>query len=100
MNRRSIHLHIDELVLDGFAPADRHRIADAVEYALASWFAGQQGQLEPGAPLRLDAIDAGAFAVTSRGATQVGQQIARSVGTALAGAMRSPPARMAKGGSP
>jgi len=31
----SIDLHIEELVLDGFAPGDRHRIGAAIERELA-----------------------------------------------------------------
>lgn len=34
MNRGPIHLHIDELVLEGFNPGDRHGIADAVQREL------------------------------------------------------------------
>jgi hypothetical protein len=32
--RPSINLHIEELVLHGFAPGDRHRISEAVEQEL------------------------------------------------------------------
>ena len=35
MRRRAIDLHIDELVLHGFNPADRHRIGEAVRSELA-----------------------------------------------------------------
>lgn len=30
-----IHVHIEELLLDGFAPGDRHSIGEAVEQELA-----------------------------------------------------------------
>jgi hypothetical protein len=33
--RHSIHLHIEELVLHGFAPSDRYVVAEAVERELA-----------------------------------------------------------------
>jgi hypothetical protein len=35
MSRPPIELHVEELVLHGFASADRHRIADAVRAELA-----------------------------------------------------------------
>jgi hypothetical protein len=35
MGSERIELHIDRLVLDGFAPGDRHRIADALRIELA-----------------------------------------------------------------
>ena len=36
-----IELHIEELVLHGFAPGDRHPIGDAVEHELIRLFAEQ-----------------------------------------------------------
>jgi hypothetical protein len=33
-SQRTVELHVDELVLDGFAPGDRHVIGDAVEWEL------------------------------------------------------------------
>ena len=37
--RMNIHLHIEELVLHGFAPGDRARIGDAMQRELARLFA-------------------------------------------------------------
>jgi len=46
-SRPSVELHIEELVLDGFEPAHRHTIGDAIERELARLFTGQ------GAPARI-----------------------------------------------
>lgn len=39
--RHSVELHIDELVLHGFAPGDRYRIGDALERELTRLFSEQ-----------------------------------------------------------
>ena len=44
MKPARIELHIEELVLHGFAPGDRYRIGDALERELARLFA-EQGRL-------------------------------------------------------
>jgi hypothetical protein len=80
MKPRSVELHIEELVLHGFAPGDRHRIADAVERELARLFA------EQGVPDALQSgfesprVDAGSFqmAPDSRAET-VGAEVARAI---------------------
>jgi len=41
MKKQNIELNIEELVLDGFAPGDRYRIAAAVERELAALFKEQ-----------------------------------------------------------
>jgi hypothetical protein len=79
MRRPRIELHIEELVLEGFAPADRHRIGDAVERHLALLLAGPgaHSQLAGGEVARLDA---GSFKV-ARGSTPdaIGARVARAV---------------------
>ena len=67
MTPRSIELHIEELVLHGFAPGDRYRIGEAVEQELA-----QGGEIV--------SVDDGAFEVApgSR-AEAVGAQVAKAV---------------------
>jgi hypothetical protein len=85
MNRANVELHIEELVLHGFAPGDRYRIGDAIQVELARLIA------EQGIPPsfvnggEIDRIDAGGFEMASgsRGET-VGGQIARSVHGGLA----------------
>ena len=78
--RPNIELHIEELALHGFAPADRHHIAKAVERELARLFA------EQGVPTSLDQgaevarLDGGAFEVAQGcKAEAVGVQVAQAI---------------------
>ncbi len=80
MKARAVDLRIEELVLDGFAPADRYRIAEAVESELARLFA------EQGVPPSLlagqaPALRDGASFEAARGAPaeQIGAQVARAI---------------------
>lgn len=80
MRPTNVELHIEELVLHGFAPADRHRVGEAVERELARLLA------EEGVPAALakgfDAqhLDAGSFHVAADSrAEAVGAQVARAV---------------------
>ncbi len=79
-NPQSIELHIEELVLRGFAPGDRYPIGDAVEHELTRLFA------EHGVPPSLivniesEHIDAGDFHVAPESKAQtVGAQVAQAV---------------------
>ena len=87
MRTSNINLHIEELVLHGFAPGDRYTIADAVERELTHLLAQQFTPFRSaGIPptwvhdsgnLRLDA---GAFNVGAGSrADSIGAQIARAV---------------------
>ena len=80
MKARSVELHIEELVLHGFAPGDRHRIGDAFERELARLLA------EHGVPPSLAEgfesphLDAGAFNFApNSGAEAIGAEVARAV---------------------
>ena len=75
-----VRVHIEELVLDGFAPRDRYRIGEAVERELARVLA------ERGVPPSLLAdsaharLDGGAFALAPGLAPEaIGDRIAQSV---------------------
>lgn len=78
--RMNVHVRIDELVLHGFAPGDRGRIAEAVQSELTRLL------VETGVPPALtgggsaERLDAGAFAtgVATRPET-TGARIARAV---------------------
>ena len=78
MKPESIRLHIEELVLDGFSPADSARIAEAFRTELGRLLA------ERGIPPSLlrnpavDRMDAGEFRASSNGS---------ALGTGLAGAI-------------
>lgn len=87
--RRSVEVRIEELVLHGFAPGDRHAIADAVQIELANLMQAEalpaRGQNE----LAFKRIDGGAFQI-KRGFTagNSGTQIAQSVFRGLRRQMR------------
>jgi hypothetical protein len=81
MNRQSpIHLHIEELVLHGFAPSDRHRIGDAMQRELARLFT--EKQTPPGLTKNaaIDRLNGGTFHVTAAPRPEAtGAQVARAV---------------------
>jgi hypothetical protein len=78
---RPVHLHIDELVLAGFRPGDRHRIGDAVQRALAEMIASGALVLPPGARSRTveEVAPQRIRASSSADARGVGAGIARSI---------------------
>ena len=78
--RPEVRVHIEELVLDGFAPGDRYRIGEAVERELARLLGagGPPGSLGRGRALAR--LDAGAFEVTpDSSAAEIGSRVARAV---------------------
>jgi len=84
MRTSNIKLHIEELVLHGFAPGDRYAIADAVELELSRLLT--EHFAEPGYSALLTSntaaarLDAGAFQVDPRSRTNsIGTQIAQAV---------------------
>jgi hypothetical protein len=85
MSPREIRVHIEELVLHGFSPADAPGIGAAVERELARLF------VQGGVPASLsgvaarDAIDAGTFEGSpERPAPDLGAKVAQSVYGGLA----------------
>lgn len=78
--RPPIRLHIEELVLHGFSPHDRHHIGEAMETELhrlltEQGFAGWQPQ-----DLTMERMDAGEFrAAPGARAGSLGAQVAQSV---------------------
>ena len=76
----SIQLHIEELVLHGFAPGDRHRIAGAIEAELTRLLAGQPLPAGLKENASLDRIDGGGFRLgTNARPVRVGEQIAGAI---------------------
>lgn len=76
----NIELHIEELILEGFAPGDRYRIGEALECELTRLFN------EQGAPSlfiqsgEFGRLDGGAFEVRpGTGAEAVGKQVAQTI---------------------
>lgn len=87
---RAVEVHIEELVLNGFAPGDRHAIAEAVQHELAQLIAEGQLPVSHGNPVALTQVDAGTFQVKagSKPASS-GTQIARSVFRSMRREMRA-----------
>lgn len=84
INPKSIELYIDELVLHGFNPGERHAIAEAIEAQLSQLFAEQL--MSQGVPPLFSQdgeharLDAGAFNVApGSDGNSIGSQIARTV---------------------
>lgn len=79
-----VRVHIEELVLHGFAPADRHRIAAAVETELARLTRNGGGTGWWQSSPVLEQINGGAFQVEAgappqKSGTQIAQTIYRSL---------------------
>lgn len=92
-----LHVHIEELVLDGFDATQRHQIADAVERELVRLLDGVELHHGAGTMLQVAGMDAGEFAVGDRNATAIGHQVARAVGNTVTGVLGAPD-YFAKGG--
>ena len=76
----NLRLHIDELVLEGFPPHDRYRIAAAVEAGLAAHFAehGMPPGLANGGSI--PSLDGGAFNIAPGVRPEsIGAQVAQSL---------------------
>ena len=80
MMAKNIELHIEELVLHGFASGDRYRIGEAVERELAHMIAERDlpSSLADGGDI--DHLDGGAFeAAQGSGPEAIGLQVAQAV---------------------
>ena len=84
-----IELHIEELVLDGFDPRDRYRIADELQRALTRALSEpHKNHIEPREG-KVDRLDAGSFTLPENApARQVGTQVAGAIVDALNGSTR------------
>lgn len=79
MNKRNIELHIEELVLHGFPPGDRNRIAGAVEHELAM-LVTERGLMQDVTNGEIARLDGGSFQVAQDSKPETtGAQIARAV---------------------
>ncbi len=80
MKPPNIDLHIDRLVLDGFAHVDRARLGASVEAELGRLFAQQGGASSLGPDGHTPRLDGGTFqAAPGAGADALGRQIAQRV---------------------
>jgi hypothetical protein len=74
-----IELYIEELVLHGFAPADKHRIAAAVREELARLFKAQGMPTRPEQGIHRAHLDGGSFNVRTGSADSIGVHIGKAV---------------------
>ena len=78
--QHSIELHIEELVLDGFAPGDRHTIGDALERDLARLMGEEGIPHSLRSQNTIDEIQGATFKATQNARpTAIGRQIAQAV---------------------
>lgn len=75
-----LRVHIETLVLEGFPPQDRGRVARAVEQELTRLYAAREaGRMVPRASI-IDHMDAGSFDVAPGTLPDaIGAQIARAI---------------------
>ncbi len=86
MKLTNVELHIEELVLHGFAASDRYRIGEIVERELARLFAEEGVPASLTSSLEAERLDAGAFHVAANSrAEAVGAQVAQAVYGGLKG---------------
>lgn len=94
----SVEIHIEELVLRGFAASDRLRIGAAIERELSRLIAQQGVQALPIAPMALDRADAGSFQLAvSANPQTVGRNVAQRVYRQLSPAGMRPSQMKLKG---
>jgi hypothetical protein len=76
---RKVEIEIEELSLDGFAPADRFRIADSIKRELARLI-GEQGPKDLASQRSLRRLNGGSFQVAPGASAEgVGGQVAHAV---------------------
>lgn len=80
MKPANIELHIEELILHGFAPGDRHQIGEAVERELARLFAEQGVPASLFQEMEIAHLGGGAFEVARGSRTEaIGAQVAQAM---------------------
>ena len=85
MKPENVELHIEELVLRGFAPGERYRIGEAVERELARLFDEQGAPPSPPRGSGIERLDGGTFEVKpGAGAEAIGVQVAQAIYGGLA----------------
>lgn len=76
---RSVDLHIGELILNGFAPADRYAIGEAVERELTRLFA-EQGTAALARKVEITSLNAGEIKIEAgSNAEATGIRLARAI---------------------
>jgi hypothetical protein len=96
----NVELHIEELVLHGFQPADRYRIGAAVERELLRLITEQGLPGEHDEDLHLPHLNAGEFSMPSGVSSEAaGREIAHRVHASLSGSARTLAAPGTTGGN-
>jgi hypothetical protein len=76
----AINVHIEELVLHGFPPGDRHRIGEAVQRELTRLFTEERTPPALAKSAEIDRVNAGTFQTTATPNPETtGAQVARAV---------------------
>lgn len=88
VSRTRVELHIEELVLEGFAPRDRHRIAHALERELGAALSSANLDALADHDRNVAVRDAGQFQMRSAQPETVGRQVAKTAFDALNGGRR------------
>ena len=84
-----LELHIEELLLDGFDPRDRHRIADELQRALTLLLGESQHTGIEQQDKQIERIDAGAVSIPRDvPSSDVGSHVAGAITQALNGRPR------------
>jgi hypothetical protein len=101
--RDAIQVHIEELILHGFAPGDRYQIASSVEKELTRLMRLASLARLPEKPLAVERINAGAVRVGSRdkpqaAGVQIAQAVYRSLRTGTDAFAAAPGIRQGPGG--
>ncbi len=80
MKPENVELHIEELVLRGFAPGERYRIGEAMERELVRLFDEQGVPLSLAQSVDVSRLDGGAFEVAHGSKSEtVGAQVAQAI---------------------
>jgi hypothetical protein len=80
MRPANVELHVEELVLHGFAPGDRYHIGEAVERELQRLFAEQGAPPSLMRGVEIERLDGGSFGMEAGSrASAVGAQVAQAV---------------------
>jgi hypothetical protein len=87
----TLSLHIEELVLHGFASIDRDRIGEATQRELTRLFVRQGVPRSLATRTAVDLLDAGALKITSAATPEpIGTQLARAIYGALSQGVPEP----------
>jgi hypothetical protein len=78
-----LSLHIEELVLHGFAPIDGDRIGEAAQRELARLFVRQGMPRSLAGRLAVDLLDGGALKIAASAPELIGTQLAQAIYGAL-----------------